>query len=207
VVIEDSMNGSDGSYSCPLAYFYCSRNVAEPDRSDATQILRCIARQLSSSSPDRPLSPATVELYRKSVGLGTAMRMKLTLEEYRNLIIELIEGYPLTTIVVDALDECGLETRGELMEALETILTRSISLVKVFITSREEGDLRFSLQNHANIQVTTAENGSDIQKFVNFETDKLVLKNQLLASIRIKSAKDELKALIKADVITKADGM
>jgi hypothetical protein len=43
-------------------------------------------------------------------------------------------------IVVDALDECDSDTRWELVEALESI-TESASLVKVFVSSREEGDL------------------------------------------------------------------
>lgn len=75
--------------------------------------------------------------------------------------------------------------RGDLVEALETIVAKSASLVKVFVTSREEGDLRFSLQNHSRIQVTSTENGSDIQRFVDFETERLVAKNQLLAYIRL----------------------
>jgi hypothetical protein len=55
--------------------------------------------------------------------------------------------------------------------------------------------------------VTWVENGADIEKFVNFETDRLVAKNQLLASIRTKATKEDLKASIKEDTISKANGM
>jgi hypothetical protein len=206
VVIEDDMNGSSQGHNCCLAYFYCSRNTAEPHRSNAQQILACITRQLSSLSPDYLLAPAMLGLYKKMDASGGSMRTP-DVEKCCDLIVELAELYSRTTIVVDALDECDLEMRGDLVDALETIVTKSASLVKVFVTSREEGDLRFSLQTHYSIQVTSRENGPDIRTFVNFETDRLVAKNQLLASIRLKSTKQELKALIKADVISKASGM
>jgi hypothetical protein len=109
-------------------------------------------------------------------------------------------------IVVDALDECDSHTRWELVEALESI-TESASLVKVFVSSREEGDLRLSLQTHSGLQVTSLENEDDIRKFVECETDRLIRKKQLLAYIRKKQRKEELTKLIKEDVISKANGM
>jgi predicted transcriptional regulator len=109
-------------------------------------------------------------------------------------------------IVVDALDECDSDTRWELVEALE-LITESASLVKVFVSSREEGDLRLSLQTHSGLQVTSLENEGDIRKFVDSETDRLVAKKQLLAYIRKKQTKEELTKLIKEDVISKANGM
>jgi ATP/maltotriose-dependent transcriptional regulator MalT len=130
-----------------------------------------------------------------------------TLWECRDLTIELTEAYSRTTIAIDALDECGREDRADLVEVLEYIIDNSPSLVKVFVTSREEGDLRLSIQAHSGVQVTWVENGADIEKFVNFETDRLVAKKQLLASIRTKATKEDLKALIKEDTISKANGM
>lgn len=188
------------------AYFYCSRNTAEPQRVNAQSILGCIARQLSSPSSDRPLATPTYALYKEMHSADGSIRSP-NLIECRDLIIELTEAYSQATIVIDALDECDIEERGELVKALEYITDESTSLVKVFVTSREEGDLRLFLQTHSGIQVTWLENGSDIEKFVNFETDRLVAKNQLLAFIRMKSTKEELKALIKDDTINKANGM
>lgn len=109
-------------------------------------------------------------------------------------------------IVVDALDECDQNTRWKLVEALESI-TESASLVKVFVSSREEGDLRLSLQTHSGLQVTSLENEDDIRKFVEFETDRLVAKKHLLAYIRKTETKEELTGLIKKDVTCKANGM
>jgi hypothetical protein len=109
-------------------------------------------------------------------------------------------------IVVDALDECDSDTRWELVEALESI-TESASLVKIFVSLREEGDLRLSLPAHGGLQVTLLQNEGDIRKFVEFETDRPVAKKQLLAYIRKKQTKEELTDLIKEGVIAKANGM
>lgn len=206
VVIDDATNVSSRIENFAHAYFYCSRNTAEPRRGNAQSILGCIARQLSSPSSNQPLAPPAISLYRK-IHLADGSTRAPSLWECRDLIIDLTEAHSRTTIVIDALDECGREERAELVEALEYIIDNSASLVKVFVTSREEGDLRLSIQAHSGVQVTWIENGSDIEKFVNFETDRLVAKNQLLASIRVKATKEDLKALIKEDTIYKANGM
>lgn len=206
VVIDEGMNVSSQIEDFAHAYFYCSRSTAEPQRGNAQSILGCIARQLSSPSSNQPLVPPTLSLYRK-VHLADGSTRAPSLCECRDLILELTEAHSRTTIVIDALDECAREERAELVEALEYIIDNSTSLVKAFVTSREEGDLRLSIQEHSGVQVTWVENGSDIEKFVNFETDRLVAKNQLLASIRVKATKEELRALIKEDTIYKASGM
>jgi hypothetical protein len=206
MVVEDDMNVSSKIEDFAHAYFYCSRNTAEPQRANAQSILGCIARQLSSPSSSQPLAPPTVSLYRK-MHLADGSTGVPSLYQCRDLIIELSESHSQTTIVVDALDECSREERAELVEALEYIIDNSTSLIKIFVTSREEGDLKLSIQAHSGVQVTWVENGSDIEKFVDFETDRLVAKNQLLPYIRAKAAKEDLKELIKEDTISKANGM
>ncbi|KAJ5488374.1 Short-chain dehydrogenase/reductase SDR [Penicillium expansum] len=205
-VIEDGMKVSSQIEDFAHAYFYCSRNTAEPQRANAQSILGCIARQLSSPSSNQPLAPATISLHSK-IHLADGSTRAPNLVESRDLIVELTEAHPRTTIVIDALDESPREERADLVEALEYIIDNSTSLVKIFVTSREEGDLRLSIQAHSGVQVTWVENGSDIEKFVNFETNRLVAKNQLLAYIRVKTTKEDLKTLIKEDTISKANGM
>lgn len=168
-------------------------------------ILACIARQLSRQSQTLSIAPPTLTLYHKLHSVDGSKR-KPTMAELCSLIRELTELYDRSMIVVDALDECDVDTRWELVEALESI-TESASLVKIFVSSREEGDLRLSLQTHSGLQVTSLENEDDIRKFVEFETDRLIAKKQLLAYIRKKQTKEELTQLIKEDVISKAKGM
>lgn len=204
-VIDEIMKASETSDMHALAYFYCSRNTAEPQRANPQSILACIARQLSRQSQAQPIAPPTLALYNK-LHSRDGSRGIPSITDLSCLIRELTELYDRSLIVVDALDECDQDTRWELVEALESI-TGSASLVKVFVSSREEGDLRLSLQTHSGLQVTSLENEDDVRKFVEFETERLVAKKQLLAYIRKKETKEELINLIKEDVTSKANGM
>lgn len=99
--------------------------------------------------------------------------------------------------MVDTVDKCDQDTRWALVEAYESI-TESSSLVKVFFSSREEGDLRLSLQAHSVLQKSSLENEDDIWKSVEIETETMVAKKQ---------SKQQLTELIKKDVISSANGM
>lgn len=203
--IDEIMKTSETSDMHALAYFYCSRSTAEPQRANPQSILACIARQLSRQSQTQPIAPPTLALYNKLHSMDGSRGIP-SITDLSCLIRELTEVYDRSMIVVDALDECDQNTRCELVEVLKSII-ESASLVKVFVSSREEGDLRLSLQTHSGLQVTSLKNEDDIQKFVEFETDRLVAKKQLLAYIRKKETKEELTGLIKKDVTCKANGM
>ena len=41
--------------SAPIAYFYCVRNAAEPERADPDEIMRSILKQLSCSNSGLPV--------------------------------------------------------------------------------------------------------------------------------------------------------
>lgn len=206
VVIEDSMQLSQSDESCALAYFYCSRDTSQPQRADPPSILACLARQLSSTSTKHAIAPPTIALH-ESFHSTSGSREVPTIDEIIELILDLTNLYSRTTIVVDALDECDSVTRWKLIDALNNIVDNSDSLVKVFLSSREEGDLRLFIQDHTGVQVTGLQNGEDIRRFVEFETDRMVFKRQILSRIRKQSTKDGLKQHIKDDVVSKANGM
>jgi len=140
IVIEDAIQAFHAGQSPPPAFFYCSRNTAEPARSSAESIIASIARQLSSLQSGLPLLLPVVATYKKRESEGFASG-SLRIDESRALIIQLIEHYPLTTIIIDALDECDSDSRADLLETLETILQESSSMVKIFVSSRDDQDI------------------------------------------------------------------
>ncbi|MCJ1332013.1 hypothetical protein MMC10_008705 [Thelotrema lepadinum] len=72
IVIEDALRSFHDGLGTQPAYFYCSRNTAEPTRSDPEKILASIARQLSSFQTGKALlSPAT-DLYKRKEAEGFA---------------------------------------------------------------------------------------------------------------------------------------
>ncbi|KAL9012870.1 MAG: hypothetical protein Q9180_009065 [Flavoplaca navasiana] len=94
--------------------------------------------------------------------------------------------------------------RSDLLDTLQIILQEAEGLVKIFVSSRDEGDIKHQLQDFPNITTELDRNLGDIAKFVGSETDRLIKRGRLL---RNSKAKDELRDLIVREVIEKADGI
>lgn len=202
IVIDDAMRRSAAGQNPPPVYFYCSRNAAEPERSNPDAILASIVRQLSCVQPGVPLRPSIIEKYeRKGQGF---LSSGLRLEESRDLILELVKQYRMTTIVIDALDEIDSEKRHALLEALEDILQEAVGLVKVFVSSRDDQDIVCTLEEYPSLGLASDKNQRDIEQFVRTETERLISKRRLL---RYSKCKEELKYLIIEQVSKGADGM
>lgn len=203
IVIEDALQRFKSFHDPPPSYFYCSRSTAEPTRSDPEVILASIARQMSNLQPDLPLLKPTVELYKKREAEAFASG-PLRIEESLSLIIQLTEHYPMTIIVIDALDECDPSKRTDLLEAFEQILQQSSNLVKIFVSSRDDQDITPKLQTYPNMEISSGRNLDDITRFVKMETNRLVQKRKLL---RYSQAREEMEELIVNTVIVGAAGM
>ena len=169
LVIEDSIKRFDAGQGPPPVYFYCSRNAAEVERSDPAVILGSITRQLASVQPGLPLLSPVIEKWKKK-GQGFSSN-GLQVEESCDLILELIEQYPMTTIVIDALDECDSEKRQCLLDAFERILQDSFGLVKIFVSSRDDQDIVCTLREYPNLDIVSDRNTVDIESFVRTETE------------------------------------
>jgi hypothetical protein len=203
IVIEDAMQAFYAGQSPPPAFFYCSRNTAEPARSNPEAIIASIVRQLSSLQPGFPLLPPVVASYKKREAEGFASGL-LRIDESRALIIQLVEHYPLTTVVIDALDECDPEKRADLLETLEAILQESSRLVKIFVSSRDDQDIVCHLQDYPNLELASDRNMNDIVSFVRAETQDLIRRRKLL---RFSINKEELTGSIIDQVTKGASGM
>jgi len=203
IVIEDALEGFRAGHNPQPVFFYSSRNKAEPGRSDPKAILASLARQLSSLQPGKPLLQPTIDLYKKKEAEGFASG-SLRIEESCALIIQLIEQYPLTTIVIDALDECDPEKRCHLLKSLEKILRESSGLVKMFVSSRDDHDIVLRLQRYPNLEIKSDRNGNDIAAFVKDQTEQLIEDGELL---QYSDSPLEMKELIVDKVIEGASGM
>ena len=203
IVVEDAVRRSKAGRCPPPVYFYCSRDAAEPQRSDAAAILSSIVRQLSCAEPGLPLLPPVVEAYEKK-GQGFNSR-GLQIDDSCDIIKKLIEYYPMTTIIIDALDECNSEEREKLLDAVEGLLKdSSFGLLKVFLSSRDDQDIVCTLRDYPNVDLVASRNSADIEAFVREETNRLVKKQRLL---RNSNAKRTLVALIIDKISSGADGM
>lgn len=202
IAVEDAMMRYKAGQSPVPAYFYCSRNAAEPERSDPASILASIVRQLSCLNNDLPVLAPVIDLYERK---GQSFKSSgLRLEESCKVIIQITEYYPMTTIFVDALDEVDSEKRQDLLDPFEEILRDSLGLVKIFLSSRDDQDIVCALEEYPSLYIASDRNAADIETFVKTETDTLVRKRRLLHK---SPAQEELKDLIIDKVSKGADGM
>ncbi|RYP31190.1 hypothetical protein DL766_004498 [Monosporascus sp. MC13-8B] len=150
-----------------LAFFYCNRN--EEERRKPLTVLRSYVRQLSTTAkyPEK--------MRKKLQELWSEKRLKgsdLDLEDCREQLLESVNLYPRTTLVLDALDECEPDSRGELVKTVDILLSKSRRPLKVFISSRPDRDIRKRFLDRPNIEIYATHNEKDIQKFVHEEIIK-----------------------------------
>ncbi|RYP07284.1 hypothetical protein DL764_002599 [Monosporascus ibericus] len=147
-----------------FAFFYCNRN--EEERRKPLMVLRSYVRQLSTTArcPEEKRKKLQELWSERRLG-GSA----LDLEDCREQLFELVNLYPRTTLVLDALDECEPDLRGELVNTVEILLSKSRRPLKVFISSRPDRDIRNRFLDRPNIEIQATHNETDIQKFVDEE--------------------------------------
>lgn len=161
-----------------LAYFYC--NYKEAERTDPASILRSLVKQLCLLSPGSSFPDAVLSVYEQRKKEADLSNL-LSVEESKHLLIKLSAGFLCTTIVVDALDECDPKTRGSLFNVLEDIVSSSQrNPVKVFVTSRDDGDLRKKFQDHPNVYIQEGDNSADINYFIKTEIEACIKDKKLL---------------------------
>ena len=183
-------------------YFYCARNAAELERADPAAILRSLVRQLSCLKSEGAILDPVQKVYKARERNGFAAG-PLTITESKDLMIELSQFRPLSTIVIDALDECDPVLRSELFDTLTEILQSSNGLVKILVSSRNERDITCELAGCLNLEIEAKDNQADIGQFINHEVDDLIRKKRLLYG----DVPDDLRHMIKQVLCEKAGGM
>lgn len=166
----------------PLAYFYCSKRGADTRNSSSLEILCALLRQLTGRVTQLPLR-GTVPLEfkrRTKVSDGTGAQIpRLNIEEVVTHILNIAADDPII-IVVDALDEADEAQRGDLFRSLEKILRESQNVAKIFVSSRNDGDIVDAFEHHPNIEVEKGMNGEDIRTFAEHKLQEAIETKRLL---------------------------
>ncbi|KAL7266091.1 hypothetical protein RUND412_011377, partial [Rhizina undulata] len=182
-----------------VAYFYCK--YGEVDRQEPTSILSTIVKQLSLLSPEGFLPKAVISFYEEQRKDGIEFR-PLGLDKSSELIQQLSKAFDQTVIIVDALDECNKETRFSLLVALKKLRSSTEGL-KIFLTSRNDDDIRLELETESEVFIQSSDNSGDIELFVETEVEKYISTKRLLSG----EVRPELKQTIKDTLVQGADGM
>lgn len=191
--------------AAPIVYFYCQRNTAEPQRSEPTEVLRAVLKQIVCCKARWQTDSTTAKEYRQrkvEADEDGSEIERLNITETTQNIIDAVEEMPVT-IFIDALDECRSDQRHQLLRALEVLLEKSAHLVKVFVSSRDDVDIVLKLQKHPNVYINVSDNKHDINRFIETEIQKAQSDGRLLKGV----VSSELKTLVTENLATKAGGM
>ena len=184
-----------------LVYFYCNR--AEENRLDPQSILNTLIQQLAQteSEYDKLLKPV-VDIYldREKKGQRSS---RLSLVESQEILVQLTDIYPQTTICIDALDEVETKTRLLLLQALKSIIEKSKNLVKIFATTRMDTDILPQVEAFPRIELQPDDNIGDINQFVKAKLQSTIDNGQLLEG----DVPDELKVDIWDALCKQSRGM
>ncbi|KAK8022524.1 ankyrin repeat-containing protein [Apiospora rasikravindrae] len=159
-VVEDVINTTSMQES--VAYFFCDRGQ---DRREPLSVLQSLVRQLTCSRSGNQVMPCMRAKYMEKKNHGFASN-HLTLDECRELLAELTSLYAQSTFIIDGLDECDEKTCRILMEAIDWTLAKSPRLVKVFIASRDDQDIKEQYGGGENLNIRASHNQGDINIYV-----------------------------------------
>jgi len=127
-----------------------------------------------------------------------------TIEDCKDLLLEFINSYPRTTLILDAFDECDKNDREELFLILEYFVAQASKPVKIFVSSRPDYDIKTIFKKgatggnitRAEIEIEETDNRADIVAFVKSQIAKNTfwkndmpsdLKNDIVKTLRVQS--------------------
>ena len=204
--VIDHLKGSAGILTGQLAYFYCLRDVAQDERSRPQEAIRSVIRQLCFTG--NILKPKAALAYNQkkkaAKANNSAVAEKLTWTECITLFMSLLQD-TTTFIVIDAIDELKDEERWIFYETLSGIINRTErAVVRVFLSSRDDGDIVRTLSKYTNIYISATDNQRDVELFVHREVERAISGRRIL---RGEPLSDKLKADIISTLTKGAQGM
>jgi ankyrin repeat domain-containing protein 50 len=132
-------------------------------------VLRAFIRQLSTTFRAEDSIQKRLKEYYNQCRLNASGP---TMGDCKSLLLDLVNTYPRTTLILDALDECEKHKRLELIAILDHVLAEALNPVRIFISSRPDGDIKERLRDRANIGINATDTQDDISRYVSSEIIK-----------------------------------
>ncbi|EZF35677.1 hypothetical protein H101_00809 [Trichophyton interdigitale H6] len=195
-VIEHLQAEYDSEANTLLSYFYF--DFGTPAKQSATNCLRYLLSRLLTKAPDVPQELR--DLYVKKCNYGSETPALSDLISIFKLFAE-SEAIENIFIAIDALDECPLDNRQELLDFLTTISSWEPSNLHVFLTSRPESDIKEALSPLSMVTAVSVGGFSVTQDITNH------IRSQLSSDPALKKLPAKLKSEIERKLIADADGM
>ena len=201
-VVDSFLHESSGKVlSAPIAYFYCARNSAEAERSNPDGIMRSILRQLTvSDGSSSTVHERILEEYERRQAVAKVNGFEITelqAADCLKLILDTTAANP-ATIVIDAVDEIQPSSRHVLLSALTKIVQDSLSVVKVFVTSRDDSNVYALLSNAVAVRIQSDRTQKDMDIFVYREVSSAIENRRMLNGVISDNLTQELMDVLIA---------
>ncbi|KAI3545421.1 hypothetical protein CSPX01_05065 [Colletotrichum filicis] len=177
-----------------FAHFYCDRSLV--GRRDIKSILSSYIVQLLTVSRHRDRWHKKLLMFCKD---AAASRRSLEISECERFVRELVNTYPRSIIILDALDECEQRSRTRIVTFFRTLVRDSDRPVKVFISSRPETDILELMRTSSSIQISTADNKMDLEKYIDSRLSQV--------SLRPVWKEPTVQSLVRKTLLEKHGGM
>jgi len=173
-----------------LAYFYC--DVSDAKKRNVTDILRSLIFSLLACQP------SGWSLLDKLYGDCMEGLSEPSDDKLQEALRQLICGFDITYILIDALDECF--NWEEILEFMETLHKWDLLQCHLLVTSRKEQQILESMMAMKAMEVDMSEMpvDNDIEKYIDYVLHSSVVWNKW-------SPRE--KGLIKLMLLEKAKGM
>ncbi|KAL7782096.1 hypothetical protein V8C43DRAFT_310567 [Trichoderma afarasin] len=159
-----------------FAFFYCNRSG--PTMQDPIVVLRSFVRQLASKAFGEPglIQSSLIQKCKAAAREGRELGYK----ECKTLILESMNLYSKTTIILDALDESDITTHN-LCTILLEMMEESKRPVKIFISTRPDRKYLKAFQNKRIITLDASNQQEDIERFLEeklYSTESFIERSQ-----------------------------
>ncbi|KAM0456202.1 hypothetical protein ACHAPV_007450 [Trichoderma viride] len=175
-----------------FAFFYCNRSG--PYMQDPLVVLRSFVRQLSYKANNYSYVQSNViQKCEKAKQEGRS----LSYTDCKELILESMNLYSKTTIILDALDESDISSYN-LAEIVIGMLDKARNPVKIFISSRPDREFLRAFDDRATIMINSSSQEGDIEKY---------LDEALYSTNFFEKRRKEVQDMIKETFRTRNGGM
>ena len=190
-VIEEALRTSNPSTG--VAFFYC--DYKDPATQDLSNILGSLAQQFAKQDED---SFTKLRAFYEAHNPEHQPNVTYDSDDLSNLVKEMTLAFDNSMVIVDGLDECGMEA-SVVVETLAALNDVDDSTIKTIFLSRDEIEIRERLESYTKVSI--AARSSDLELYVAAEIDIRMRKKRL----RLKD--QSLKEHILERLVEGAEGM
>ena len=195
-VIEHLRSEYDTKDNAALAYFYF--DFGTPAKQSVANCVRYLLSRLTSNLLETP--EELKNLYVKKCNYGNEVPSLDDLVAVLKVFSEL-RDFDDVFIAIDALDECPVQKREDLLEFLETIASWPDSKLHIFLTSRPESDIKHTLNALSWIESIPIQ-GLDVARDITHH-----IKTQMSSDSKFRKLPPKVKAEVERTLIDGAGGM